>query len=68
MQEKLVKTAESTKADFNAFERNDLKLREVLVFDFIDKAAMLRLQRLFLSCSCCRIQIRLGFETPKTRK
>ena len=29
MQEQLAKTAEETKANFNAFERNDLKLREV---------------------------------------
>ena len=29
MQEQLAKTSEETKANFNAFERNDLKLREV---------------------------------------
>jgi hypothetical protein len=31
MQEQLAKTAEETKANFNAFERNDLKLREVCI-------------------------------------
>lgn len=32
LEEQLAKTAEETKANFNAFERNDLKLREVGMF------------------------------------